>query len=135
MMKSIVLDSSVYISRLKPQDIFNSKTKDFLLRLEEKKPDIEIIVPILIVLEVANVLRKPITEVILVFTGGQIVELTLDFAEKITPVFESFRLKTSDAVILASAKIHDADLISWDKKLVNEAKKLVRATTPEDFFD
>lgn len=134
-MKSIILDSSVYISRLKPQDVFNSKAKDFLLRLEEKKPDIEIVVPVLIVLEVANILRKTVSEVMPVFAGGQIVELTLDLAEKISSIFETFKLKTSDAVILAIAKIYDADLISWDKKLVKEAKKIVRAATPKDYFD
>lgn len=132
-MKSLILDSSVFISSADPRDVFHHSTRNFIIGLEEKMQDIEIIVPILIVLEVSNILKKSVQESMWIFEGGRIIEFTVDLVDKIIPIFRSVRLKTSDAAIVACAKIFDADLISWDKKLVKEAKHLVKAYMPEDY--
>lgn len=133
-MKSILLDSSIYIASLNPQDSFHAKTKDFLLRLDKDLADFEIVVPVLIILEVANILKKPAKDVLSIFTGGEIVEFTLDFIEKLISLFKPLKLKAADSTIVAVAKIYQAELISWDKKLIKESKKLLKAYTPEDYF-
>lgn len=131
-MKSVILDASVYISSANSQDIFHKRTRSFIITLEKNYPDTEIIAPIPIILEVANILKIPIQETMTIFDGAQIVELTADLMEKIIPIFKLVRLKTADAVIVACAKIFSAELISWDKKLLKEAKKLVKAYTPKE---
>lgn len=69
-----------------------------------------------------------------IFEGARIVELTADLMEKIIPIFKLVRLKTADAVIVACAKIFSAELVSWDRKLIKEAKKLVKSYTPEELI-
>ena len=128
-MKTIILDSSIYISSLNSTDVLNKKTKEFLSSLE-KESNIKIVVPVIIILEVANILQKSPQEISAIFIGGEIVELNFDIVKKLIPIFRLIKLKTSDAVIIGCAKIFQAELISWDKKLVKEAKKLVKAYTP-----
>lgn len=133
-MKTILLDSSIYIASLNDQDFFHSKTKEFILQLERDRSDAEIIVPVLIIFEVGNILKKPPQDIMALFAGGEIIELTLDLAQKLIPFFKSVKLKTSDSIITACAKFYSADLISWDKRLIKEAKKLIKAYAPEDYF-
>ncbi len=128
-MKTIILDSSIYISSLNSTDVLNKKTKEFLSSLE-KESNIKIVVPVIIILEVANILQKSPQEISAIFIGGDVVELNFDIVKKLIPIFRLIKLKTSDAVIIGCAKIFQAELISWDKKLVKEAKKLVKAYTP-----
>jgi predicted nucleic acid-binding protein len=133
-MKTIILDSSIYIASLNPKDVLNKKTRDFALKLEKELDNIKIVVPVLIILEVANILKKSPQEILTIFSGGEIVEFNLDLIGKLIPIFKLVKLKTADAVIVGCAKIYQAELISWDKKLVKEAKKLVKTFTPEDYF-
>ena len=84
------------------------------------------------ILEVANILKKSPQQIMTFFAGGEIIELDKDLAGKLIPLFKSMALKTSDAVIAGIAKIYRAELISWDKKLIKEAKKLVKVYTPEE---
>ncbi|MFN4212512.1 MAG: PIN domain-containing protein [Microgenomates group bacterium] len=92
------------------------------------------IVPILIILEVANILKKSPEEILTIFSGGEIIELDLGLVKKLIPILKWLNLKTSDALIAGCAKIYQAELISWDKKLVKEAKKIVKAFTPQNYF-
>lgn len=133
-MKTIILDSSIYIASLNPNDVLNKKTKEFILKLEKEPDNIKIVVPVLIILEVANILKKPSQEILTIFNGGEIVELSFDLIGKLIPIFRLVKLKTSDAIITGCAKIYQAELISWDKKLIKEAKKIVKAFTPKDYF-
>ena len=130
-MKIFLLDSSIYISNLNASDQFHLKTRDFIQKLEKQSEEIEIIVPILIILEVANVLKKTPEEILTFFADSKIIEFNLDLVQKIIPFFKSINLKTSDAVIAGTAKIYGAELVSWDMKLIKEAKKLVKAYTPD----
>ena len=130
-MKIFLLDSSIYISNLNASDQFHLKTRDFIQKLEKQSEEIEIIVPILIILEVANVLKKTPEEILTFFADSKIIEFNLDLVQKVIPFFKSINLKTSDAVIAGTAKIYGAELVSWDMKLIKEAKKLVKAYTPD----
>ena len=129
-MKTLLLDSSIYISNLNESDQFHLKTRDFIQKLEKQLEEIEIIVPILIILEVANVLKKTPEEILTFFADSKIIEFNLDLVQKVIPFFKSINLKTSDAVIAGTAKIYGAELVSWDKKLIKEAKMIVKAYTP-----
>ena len=133
-MRTIILDSSVYISSLNIADKLNKTTREFLVQLT-KEQDVFIIVPVLIMLEVANILKKSVKEIEAIFAGGKIIELNLELTEGLIPFFKSLKLKTSDAVIAGCANIHKAELVSWDKKLVKEAKTIAKAYTPREFLN
>ena len=132
MLKTLLLDSSVYISSLNTKDIFHKQTKKFALQLKNEK--IEIVVPVLVVLEVANILQQPAEDVFYIFEDGLLINLDLSLIKEIIPLFKKVKIKISDAVIAATAKIYEAGIISWDKKLVKESKKLVNAYTPEEYL-
>ena len=132
MLKTLLLDSSVYISGLNTKDSFHKLTKKFAIRLKNK--EVDIIVPVLVVLEVANILQQPAEDVFYIFEDGLLINLDLSLIKEIIPLFKKIKLKTSDAVIAATAKIYEAGIISWDKKLVKESKKLVNAHTPEEYL-
>lgn len=44
-------------------------------------------------------------------------------------------MKASDAIIFATAKLKNATLVTWDEKLIKEAKKIVRIHTPKTFLN
>lgn len=101
--------------------------------------DINFIVPIIVFLEVGNVLQKILPkfrneDLIRFFEDHAIVNLDLQQAYELLGIFKNFNLKTSDAVILGSAILNNAILITWDEKLVKEAKKLVNVQTPTAFL-
>ena len=131
-MKTLLLDSSVYISSLSKKDIFHRETKEFTSLLKDE--EIEIISPILVVLEVANILQKSAIRILSLFEESLVVDLNWNFGKQIIPFFKKVNLKTSDAIIVAVAKIYKAQLISWDKKLIRESKKLVQAYTPQEYL-
>ena len=86
-------------------------------------------------LETANILKTSISDTFLIFKDSLVVDLDLDLVREIIPFFKKINLKTSDAVIAAAAKIFKTDLISWDKKLVKESRKLVKAYTPTEYLE
>lgn len=132
-MKTFILDSSVYISYLNPQDSLHEKTKKFINLITS--PDIDFVVPIIVFLEVGNVLQKILPQfqnqhLIRFFENHTIINLDIELAKQLLIIFKDFNLKTSDAIVTACAKLTDAILVTWDEKLIREAKKLVNAQTP-----
>lgn len=135
-MKTFIIDSSVYISYLNPQDALHLETKKFINSVTS--PDVNFAVPIIVFLEVGNVLQKILPkfineDLIKFFEEHTIINLDLELAEQLLVIFKNFNLKTSDAIIAALAKMENATLITWDEKLIKEAKKFVRIHTPKNF--
>ena len=136
-MKSFVLDSSVYISYLNPKDALHTETKKFIDKIIS--PDTNFIVPIIVFLEVGNVLQKTSPkfrneDLIRLFEDHLIVNLDLGLAKKLLPIFKKFNLKTSDAIIAACTKMVDATLITWDERFKKEAEKFVAVQDPTTFL-
>lgn len=134
-MKPFILDSSVYISYLNPKDVFHVETKRFIAKLTS--PDIDFVVPIIVFLEVGNVLQKTSPhfkneDLIKFFEDHTIVNLDLDIAKKLLVIFKKFNLKTSDAIILGTAILNNSKLITWDERFREEAKKFVDIKTPKE---
>lgn len=132
-MKPFILDSSVYISYLNPKDALHDHTKKFINFITS--PDINFLVPIIVFLEVGNVLQKTSPkfkneDLIRFFEDHTIVNLDLELAKQLLVFFKDFRLKTSDAIIAACAKLTESTLVTWDEKLLKEAKKLANVQTP-----
>lgn len=136
-MKSFVLDSSVYISYLNPKDVLHVETKKFIDNLTSS--DVNFIVPIIVFLEVGNVLQKISPkfrdeDLIRFFEDHTVVNLDLELAKKLLPIFKEFNLKTSDVIIAACAKINEATLVTWDEKFRKQAEKFLPSQTPKTFL-
>lgn len=136
-MKDLILDSSVYISYLNPKDVLHIETKKFIDRITS--PNVNFIVPIIVFLEVGNVLQKILTkfkneDLMRFFDDHTIVNLDLQQAYELLAIFKNFNLKTSDAIILGTAILNKATLITWDEKFQKEAKKFVDTQTPKTFL-
>lgn len=135
----IVLDSSVLVSFLNEDDIFYVDTSKFIKQLLRNK-EIIIIIPIIILLEVANVLGRKKRDfkegyIFSIFQRYQILDIDLSFARNLLPLFRQIYLKTSDAIIVGATIMNKATLVTWDEKLVKEAKKFANAQTPKTFLN
>jgi len=135
--KTFILDSSVYISYLNPQDVLHIETKIFIKAITS--PDIDFAVPVIVFLEVGNVLQKILPhfenkDLLRFFEDHAIINLDIELAKQLLIVFKHFNLKTSDAIIAACAKLIDATFVTWDEKLVKGAKSTVNVQTPKTFL-
>lgn len=61
--------------------------------------------------------------------------MDINFVEKIFDSMPKFSLKTPDAVIVSTAILYQSILISWDKKLLSEAKtQRIPGFTPTEYI-
>lgn len=135
---NLVLDSSVFISYLNKDDVLHKATNQLMQYLLNKQKFI-IIIPAIVFLEVANVLARKKRDFIedymlSVFQKYQVVDIDLHFARSLLPLFKQINLKTSDAIILGTAILNKATLITWDEKFQKQAKKFVDKQTPKTFL-
>lgn len=143
-MKHIVVDSSVFLSALIPEDVFHTQSVRFFSHLEENK--IPILIPILVLMEVMQVGYKKMKDPqllhswMLTFTrlndakGLRMIPLEAMFFSNFLKFHVSFPLKTSDAIVSVTAAMENLPLISWDKQLVKASRHLVEAHTPSEFL-
>lgn len=140
MIKKIIFDSSVLIPLIYETDpVYHSHSKelfDFVARNKTK-----IVLPMTVLFEVFHVIKKlgffdrdGAHEIFLDFFNYpyfKYLNLNLSFFNffKQADVFDN--LKTSDAIIAASAFLTESVLITWDKRLI---KNSYGAYTPEDFL-
>lgn len=115
-----------------------------MLHIDTKKfidtitsPDINFIVPIIVFLEVGNVLQRispqfKNEDLIRFFEDHTVINLDLEFAKQLLVIFKGLKLRTSDAIIAACSKLADATLITWDEKFKKSAEKFVTVKTPKE---
>lgn len=135
---NLILDSSVFISYLNKDDIFFDVTNQLVQHLLNK-PKFIIVIPVIVFLEVANVLARKNRDfiedyVLSVFQKYQVVDIDINFARSLLPLFKQINLKTSDAIILGTTILNNATLITWDEKFQKEAKTFVDVQTPKTFI-
>jgi predicted nucleic acid-binding protein len=134
----ILFDSSVLIAFFNRDDIFHKDTINFINGLIERK-EIIVVLPIIVFLEVTNVLSKKATKfnaeaLFDIFDTYEKLDLNFETAKSLIPIFKQVHLKTSDAIILGTAIFNDAMLITWDEQLKKQAKKFVDTQTPKEFL-
>lgn len=144
-MNSFVIDSSVYIARFNKKDVFHSVTKRFFLQLEKVLSEAHFFMPSLVLFEVANYFCREgnlnmkktyerFERAVLKDLQFTIDILDFEFLFAFRRFIPKVRLKTSDAAIACSAAIHNAVLVSWDKRLLKNAKPHVAIMTPREFL-
>lgn len=135
----LLIDSSVYIAFFKNSDVFHKESVTFIEKLSEDK-SVSIVLPILVFLEIANVLYKKLNsfdekKLLNSFNKYEKLDLNFESAADFMLLFKKANLRTSDAIIASCAKLANATLITWDEKLVKEARKLASVQTPTIFFN
>lgn len=133
----LVVDSSVFISALGQNDKFSTKSRQFLLQTS-KHQEIVFLLPSIVVAEVIVNLRKQkgpsIKKILDSLLKYKIVPLDTYFLEHFYAQTRNPSLKTSDLIIAGTAKMHDATLISWDKKHLSKDQKVCSAMSPETYI-
>lgn len=134
----LVVDSSVFIAFFNDLDYYHSDATKFVNAVL-KYEKLLIILPAIVFLEVAHVLYKQLesfdeSTIFYLFEKYEKVDIDYYLASKILPFLKSVNLKTSDAIIASIAKLTGSVLVTWDKKLQEEAQKLVETLTPEEFM-
>lgn len=138
-MKALLVDASVFVAALLESNTHHAASRQFftLLRENEKLP--YLVVPATIVLEVANILTKfgrhrEARSLPSYFPTLQVVPVDDSFIRQAMPVFARVHLKTADAIVVATAFLWKAHLVSWDRQLLREAKHLIPALTPPEYL-
>lgn len=142
-MNSFVIDSSVYIARYNKNDVFHETTKIFFRKASLKLRHAKFFMPILVLFEVTNYFSRNKDSKIK--TNYEIFEkeaikdlqnsidiLDSEFLFAFRRFVTKINLKTADAIIACSAAIHNATLVSWDKKLLKAVKSSVSTATPAE---
>ena len=135
----LLIDSSVFIASLIETDRCHSASRHFFGVLEKGEKQTVLVEPSIVVLEIANVLTKSghareATSLQPYFTSTEIIPIDNEFITHAIPLLSRVNLKTADVIIAISAHLWDATLVSWDKKLLQEAKRITRAFTPEEYL-
>lgn len=138
----LTIDSSVYLSALLPKDPFKKISQKFLREMEGR--NIDIILPSLIPLEVANTLHRnglnP-EETKIVFQEFyetprlRIVAIDHNLASSLILSMKYFDLKTADWIIAGTCFALKSQLISWDLKLIAQTKKILSSRTPKQWLE
>lgn len=134
----LLIDSSVFIAFFNDADVFHKESVVFFEKLLGDKNAI-VVLPILVFLEVANVLQKKIgafneEKLLEAFNKYEKIDLRFESSREYLLLFNHFNLKTSDAIIAACAKLSQATLITWDEKFKKQAEKFVDLQTLTKFL-
>lgn len=138
----ILLDSNVYISLFSPHEITHEETFR-CFQFFHQHDEYEMILARLVIFEVMSALlikaegEKNMRDAVHIMKKNaqqEIIELTEDLEEIFFLHCGKLRLKTSDLLITLSAFEDGAILITWDKILLREAKKIIRCYTPIEFM-
>lgn len=144
MPKSIVLDASVFLSRLIPSDPYYEISRDFFTSLREKKT--AVFIPILTVMEILHAYFRAskdqkqtdkIYEEIIEWNISKtlhIVNMDASFLVHFTAWHHLLDIKTSDAAVALTAYRLKLPLVTWDKKMLGAAKKYIKVVTPDSFL-
>lgn len=144
MAKSIVIDSSIFISSLISGDTNHKISRKFLAAVKKKKR--QVIIPMLAVFEILHAyfkLCKDIDKTDRLYqmlidwnVDGtlRIINMEAEALVYFTAHHHLFPLKTADTIIAITAHHFKSTLISLDKQLLKNAKKHIRTITPMQFL-
>jgi len=136
----ILVDSSVFVASLLEDDPSHTSVQRFFALLDAQDDmGYSVVEPATVVLEVANTLTRlghsqEAGDITAYFSSVEIMPIDRAFINSVLPLLKNINLKTADALIAAAAHLLEAALITLDKKLLREAKKITPAYTPEEYM-
>ena len=145
MAKSIVIDSSIFISSLISEDPNHTISRKFLAAV--KKKNRQIIIPMLAVFEILHAYFKLCKDMdktdhlyqTLIDWNIEgtlrVINMEAEALVYFTAYHHLFPLKTADTIIAITAHHFKSVLISLDKQLLKNSKQHIRAMTPAQFLN
>lgn len=132
---NLMIDSSVFVSSIGIDDINTPYSRELFKKISSA----EILVPTLVIAETLHTLYKQgntkidsISKFLFSLKSVGMDQPLLQSIVQFLP--KSALLKTSDWLIAATAKINNAALITWDKKLLKYAGIICEVFSPEQFI-
>lgn len=138
-MRPLTVDSSVFVSALSRNENNTVVSREFFESI--KKKQIEIIIPITIVLEVDNITQrfslsqKEILHEKFLEEAIKLISIDNEFLERYWIHAGKFDLKTADLIVALVSFYENSTLVSWDKKLIKGTKNFCRSKTPREFLE
>lgn len=140
MSRSLVIDSSVFLSAWNSAESFHSESSRFFDHLSRKEYALS--APELAAFEISNVLIRlglsaKLPDYLQIFEEGTVdlIPLSEEVLEHFVKLAGKISLKTADLIFCAVAKQEEASLITWDKQLVKTASKAIPAMTPTEWLE
>ncbi len=133
----MVLDASVWVSVLLPQDAHHQASRRWLRRQTGRRQPV--IVPTLALAEVAGAvtrrtgapdLGRRSAEALLRVPGLRLMVLDADLGREAAAIAAAQQLRGGDAVYVATARRLNVSLITWDQELQTRAGALIKITHP-----
>ncbi len=134
-----VVDASVWVSRLVPQDVHHQASRRYL----EERATVgdRLIAPVLLLAEVAGAIacRTGAPELgcralegLLRFPGLRLVTVDRHLGQEMARLAADLQLRGADAAYLAVAIRLDLPLVTWDREQALRAASRVPVLTPEE---
>lgn len=136
----VVVDASVWVSRLVPQDVNHDASRLWLERYI-----IEgglLVAPALLLIEVAaaisrqtgqSALSKQAVRYLQYVRAMRFVPLDSTVAETAVEVAADLQLRAGDATYVAVARLLSIPLVSWDREQVERSKSVTATYTPGSY--
>ena len=140
-MRLITIDSSVFVSRARPQELGHPESVEFLKWVRAVRP--RLFIPTLAVPEVAAALTRtgsdPAVAQRYALAIGQLpntVLVALDdgLARQAATLAAQHRLRGADAVFVASAALFASELVTLDSEQLERGASVVQTLTPKRFL-
>jgi len=140
-MRLLTIDSSVFVSAARPNEIGNAESTGFLKWVRNTRP--RPFLPALVMTEVAAALSrtgsKPGLAQQYAVAVGQLpntvlVALDEGLARQAAAFGAQHKLRGTDAVYLASAALFAAELVTLDQEQLERGATIVQTLTPADFL-
>ena len=140
-MRLITIDSSVFVSRARPQELGHPESVEFLKWVRAVRP--RLFIPTLAVPEVAAALTRtgsdPEVAQRYALAIGQLpntVLVALDdgLARQAAALAAQHKLRGADAVFVASAALFASELVTLDSEQLERGASVVQTLTPKRFL-
>ena len=137
----LVIDASVFVSLVRPQERFHSQSRDFVRRVQLKGA--EVVCPSLVLPECAAAIARQTQDdelvsyalsVISSFPNLSLISLTTSLAEMAVTVARQYKLRGADSVYVAVAEKFEALFITWDSEVVRRVNRLEQTMTPDTWL-
>lgn len=133
-----VVDASVWVSRLVPQDVHHAASRDWIER--EMTGGRFVVAPALLLAEVAGAIARRTGQPQLAsraverlehLAGLRLVSVDAPLARSAARLAADLSLRGADAVYVAAARHLDLPLVTWDREQRERAGTLIEVRTPD----
>lgn len=134
----MVVDASVWVSRLVPQDLFHEQSRRWLA--EHVAAGGLLVAPVLVLAEVGGAvsrrtgdaqLARRAVELLLRVPALRLVPLDPQLGQAAADLAGDLGLRGADAVYVATARALNLPLLSWDEDQRTRAGRVVAAYSPD----